>query len=500
MVLIANTMSTLYRMTSHCRPLVALVPLLTVLALTGCASVAPPSQLEALQARHDVRLPAAAEVPKRAAPGPQLQAQAQTLWWQALNDPLLNDLVQEALTRNLDLRSAMASLQEARALAGLAQREGGPQGSLGVSAQVSRASRPEVDPYRQGLPRPPEQRLVSIGQTLSWELDLFGRIGTAQAVAERELDMARADLQAAQALVQAEVVNRYVQLRAAQQMGQTAERQQALAMARLHQLTVREKAGLADARDRDAAQAELAQRQADVATLRAQAQQSLAALAVLTGGTPAAMAENWPGLTQPAALPALPLQDTLQVSDGLLTRLPQVARADAALRASLGQQVLAERAHLPRLSLSATLGLQEQASRLQQAGALRYAAGPALQWDWLDAGRREARQAAARAGSDRAWAQFENVMLTALAEGESALRGWQAELVGWDQAQAAQTVAAAAARYGEQRARVGLEPALLSLATQSQSLEAEQRLRAQQARALQAYVQVQLALGAWQPQ
>ncbi|MDP1165667.1 hypothetical protein, partial [Klebsiella pneumoniae] len=60
--------------------------------------------------------------------------------------------------------------------------------------------------------------------------------------------------------------------------------------------------------------------------------------------------------------------------------------------------------------------------RLGQAGALREAAGPALSWEWLDAGRIQARAAAARAGQEAALNAFEQTVLTALQDSEIALR------------------------------------------------------------------------------
>ena len=476
-----------------------------VLTLGGCASVAPPSQLPELQARLDTRLPAASDLPRQTSPSrspshsPTTSPSSTTAWWQALQDSQLDALMQQAQARNLDLKAALASVKQARAMAGLASREGGPQGSLGLSAQVSRASLPEVDPYAQGLPRPPEQRLVAMSQNLSWELDLFGRVATAQAVTERELGMAQAELHAGQALMQAELVNRYVQMRAIQQLLVLGQQQLELAEMRRQQLQARETAGLADARELRACEAEQALRIAEHAGLQGQLQQNLAAIALLCGLAPAALDRELAALRQPQTLPTLPLQHSLQLSEGLLQRLPQVARADAALRASLGQQVLAERAHLPRLSLAATLGLNEGFSSLGQAGALRYAAGPNLQWDWLDAGRRQARQAAAQAGSERLWAQFEQAVLQALTEGESSLRGWRAQVIAYQEVQGAERAAAEAARYSRERHKLGLEPQLNALNAEAQRLDAQQRSLQRQAQALQAYVQVQLALGAWQP-
>jgi len=390
-------------------------------------------------------------------------------------------------------------VREARARAGGVQAEARPQGSLGVQVQATRPALTEVDPYRQGLPRPPEQRLVTLGQALSWEIDLFGRAGTAQAAAEREVEAAAADARGAQALVQAEVVRHYTALRQAQQAEQLAAEQVDLAERRLAQLQARARAGLADPREADAAAGELAQLRTARAGWSAQAPVELAALAVLVGDSPARPGAALQGLQTAAALPAVPDDATLTVPADLLARRPDVARADALLRAGLGQQVLAERAYLPRLSLAATLGLQQTAGHLGQANALRYAAGPMLQWDWLDSGRRAAQTATIQAGNERAWAQFEKTVLTALAEGESSLRVWQAQWQGWQQAKAALDASAQAMAYSARREALGLEPASVALSARQQRLAAAQQVVAQQARALAAYAQVQLALGAWQP-
>lgn len=463
-----------------------------VVGLSGCATVAPPSQLPELLLRHDTALPAAKGAPLIAS----LPSRA---WWEDLKDPALNQLLSEAQVRNLGIKASLATVREARAMAGLALAEGRPQGGLALSAQASRPSSPEVDPYRQSLPRAPEQRLISIGQSLSWELDLFGRVGTAQAVAERELEAAQADLHGAQALLQAEVVRNYIQLRAAQQMEELSGQRVALASAKLKHLDARAAAGFVDAREVRIAETELGLRHANLATAMGQVQQALATLALLTGHSPAALDGSLAEMRQPKSLPIVPEQATLIVSEELLKRLPHVARADAALRSSLGHEVLAQRAHWPRISLAATLGLNESTGRLGRIGALRYAAGPSLQWDWLDVGRRTTREAAARAGSERAWAQFEQTVLQALADGEIALRGWQAQYQGWQHSQQAMEATQQAAHYAAKRQALGLEPPINVISSEAQHLDATQAVVLQHAQALLAYVQVQLALGTWQP-
>lgn len=463
--------------------------------LSGCASVAPPSAIPDAVQRHAGRIAASAPLPARD-------------WWRDLGDEAIDALVPRAMAHNHDLHAALATLRQARALAGLAAREALPQGGLQAQAQVTRPSLAEVDPYRQGLPRPPEQRLGSLGQALSWELDLFGRIGTASAVAERQADAAQADAHAAAALLQAEVVRRVVLLRQHQHDAARLAEERSLAERRVQQLALRERAGLADRREVLAAQAQQAEAEALLAATQAGERQQRQALAVLLGRSPAAAdagtagtadAAEWQALLASRALPGLPAAPFVADPGALLAQRPDVRRADAQLRAVLGDAVLAERAHLPRLRLDLTAALSAPLGALGDAGALRYAAGPVLQWDWLDAGRHRARAAAARAGGEAAWHRFEQVVLQALADTDAALRQQQAARTGWQQAQAAEAAAAQAAAHTGARVQAGLEPPVQALEQSARHAQARRAAQARQAEALLAHVQVQLALAAWQP-
>jgi len=165
----------------------------------------------------------------------------------------------------------------------------------------------------------------------------------------------------------------------------------------------------------------------------------------------------------------------------------------------MGNVVLAERAHLPRLSLTLGAGANALAGHLSSANALRYAAGPVLQWDWLDMGRIEAQANAAKAGSERAWHDLEQTVLKALEDSESAVRGWVAAQQLLQQSQQAEQAARATAQYTGVRARSGVEPVSLALDHQVLQLRAQRNTLAAQAAAIESFAQVQLALGAWQP-
>lgn len=468
------------------------------LALTGCASVAPVSALPAASQRHDTRLPAAHElklssgVPSRS-------------WWRALGDPRLDELVRQALQRNPGQQSALAAVRQARAMANLTEREGQPQGGLTAQAQVRRPSAAEVDPYEQGLGRPPQQRLASIHQMVSWELDLFGRVETASTVARRQAEATEADAHGAEAVLQAEVVRRYIQLRQLQHDESRLQEELELRAQQLSLQRARESAGLADQQETLAAQVQWHQTQAGLASARAAWQVERAALAALTGRSPGETDPAWNALLAPmdaaqAPLPELPDNAGLVEPSDLLARRPDVARADALLRAALGETVLAQRAHLPRLSLNLALGLNNRFGQLGSGNSQRYALGPALQWDWLDSGRLQARSAAAKAGDEMAWHQFEQTVLQALADSETALRHWQATQARWLAATQSEQTTQDGRDRAARRGAAGLEGPVALLEWQARCSQARRDTVSRQAEALRAFAQVQLALAAWQPE
>lgn len=483
--------------TSSCAgaPLPLVLTLCAALAvLPGCASVvAPPSQIAGAVQRYGNQAqpsPAAADAGVPAGI-PMVN------WWKGLQDPTLDELVAQAMQHNHELHAAIASVRAARATADAAYRDALPQGGLAAQAQTLRPSLTDVDPYRQGLPRPPISNVASIDQTLSWEIDLFGRIGTAAAVADRRADALSADLHATTVLLQGEVVRAYTRWRHAQQDLLSLGQESALLERRAGLLQARFAAGLADRREALAVQNELARIASERTHLRAQVKVHEAALAVLIGKSPSgqALGDKTAGTAQ---LPAVPPDTAIRYPDDLLARRPDIAKADAQLRASIGEAVLAERAHLPRLSLNLSAGLSAPFGQLGNAGAIRYAAGPALSWDWMNAGRAKARAAAAKQGQLAAWHNFEQAVLKALEDSEGSLRQWSAAQQALAETRSGEQAARQVWQHSQVRADAGLEPSVQALEHGVAYQRARRATLAAQADALLAFAQVQLALGAWQ--
>ncbi len=104
----------------------------------------------------------------------QAQSMADLPWWQVFDDPALQVLIREAIANNLDLRVAVAHVEEARAQAGIAKSFLYPQVDGVAAYNVRQASNTPTTPDN------PKGDSVNqsgtYGFQLSWEMDLFGRL------------------------------------------------------------------------------------------------------------------------------------------------------------------------------------------------------------------------------------------------------------------------------------------------------------------------------------
>ena len=105
----------------------------------------------------------------------QAASLADVPWWELFQDPALQDLIHQALMANFDLRIAAARVVQARARAGIAKSFLFPEVNFsgGYSdQQVSRLTEPPGD----GGQADRKYGNYDLGFSLSWELDIWGRI------------------------------------------------------------------------------------------------------------------------------------------------------------------------------------------------------------------------------------------------------------------------------------------------------------------------------------
>jgi multidrug efflux system outer membrane protein len=377
-----------------------LLPLIAALVLAGCASVAelPATPPAPAQFKEAAATPAGATAPARSAGD----------WWSAFNDPVLDDLVKRAAANNTSIQQAAARLAEARALARSVDSDRSVQVGLGGGA--SRA---------QGLDRNQSNRpstLLNAGASVSYELDLFGRLSGASNAATLDAQGSAALLQSAQLLVQAEVAQNYLTLRALDDeralMRDTVEAYRDT----LRLTERRERAGDLAELDVVRVQTEVASTESDALALDRQRALVEHALAVLTGE--AASQFSLPSGEWRTALPQIPAG----LPSTVLQRRPDVAAAQKTVMAAQARVGVAQTAWFPSISLTGGGGYASpELGDLFKWSARSWGIGALLSLPILDGGRREAGVQSASAQLDGALASYRSQVLVAFREVEDQL-------------------------------------------------------------------------------
>ncbi|WP_367154565.1 efflux transporter outer membrane subunit [Methylomonas sp. HYX-M1] len=342
------------------------------------------------------------------------------IWWQGFNDPLLNELIDQALAANHDLKIAAARVREANAMVTVAEAALYP--SLDFSLAGGREKR--IDrivgvPSGQGIQLiTPTADAVSGGLAARWEIDVFGGRHLEAEAAAAQAEGSREGLHAAQVGLLAQVATNYLELRGVQQRTGILQSNIALQRERLRTLQVFVKAGLANEADVARQQTLLQGTEATLPQLVNAGQKLIHRLGVLQGEPPESLEQR---LTVTGPLPKqAPTMPKLLPAD-LLAQRPDLRLAQtevSAAAASLG----AARADLyPKLVLSASGGVGALAvGGFPSLGESVYALGSGLSAPIFNAGRIRAHIAAADARLDQVAANFEKTFLLALEDVENA--------------------------------------------------------------------------------
>lgn len=341
-------------------------------------------------------------------------------WWRALGDPLLDELVTEAARANLDLREALARVDEARALRGDAAGERFP--TLDARAGWRRSGESDNTPLGGFVP---VTGIYSAGFDASWELDLWGRVRRSVEAADAELAATLEDTRAVAVTVTAEVALNYVELRAFQRRLAIARDNVSLQEQTLALVRGRFEAGLVGESDVAQARTNVATTRSRVPTLETGLRAAENRLALLLGQAPGALAAR---LAAVAPIPVPPLSVAVGVPADLLRRRADVRRAERHLAAESARIGVAEGELYPRLTLSGNLGLAaEELGDLFAGDSNTFGLGPSLRWNLFDGGRLRARVVAQEARTEQALVRWERSVLGALEESENAMTAFVRE-------------------------------------------------------------------------
>jgi NodT family efflux transporter outer membrane factor (OMF) lipoprotein len=401
------------------------LPILAGTLMAGCRAVGPDyvrPEFKTPQNYVGTQAMAGAEATTRAV-ADQAHAAHLAEWWKGLNDPTLASLVERAIQNNLDLRVAASRVREALALRGAAKAGLAPTVDLNGAADRSRSS--EETEFAFGADK--ESTRFRLGAGAAWELDLFGAV-------RRGIESADADLQAAveggrEVLVSlvAEVATAYVDLRSFQTQQEVVRGAIRAQGETVSLLNSRLQAGLSNELELQQAKAQLALREARFPALKVGERRSIFRLSVLLGVAPDALLEE---LQKPSGLPQPPGVLPVGAPSDLLLRRPDLRRAERQLAAATARIGVATADLYPRVSLNGSFAFEAaDPPNLFNMNSRAWSIGPEVRWNAFDAGRIR-RQIEAEGEREKSLLYtYEQTLLLAMEEVESAMVGLSEEQV-----------------------------------------------------------------------
>lgn len=303
-------------------------------------------------------------------------------WWTILKDPVLNSLIADAYSQNLSLREAGCRVLEARA-------------ELGIAAGL-------LFPQQQDAVGSYSRRAASLGSTsvpvfgsrysslwtgafnLAWEIDFWGRFRRAVAAADKQLDASVENYDQVLVTLLGDVATYYVQARVLETQIGLFRANARLQREILRIVEARFDAGRVSELDVDQAKSTLAQTEAQIPSLEISRRQATNRLCVLLGMPPSQLDER----LGTSVIPEPPPEVIVGIPAELLSRRPDVRRAERTAASQSEQIGIAQADFYPYISISGTLGYSaSEFSQLFRSRAFTGSVGPSFQWNILNYGR-----------------------------------------------------------------------------------------------------------------
>jgi len=369
-------------------------------------------------------------------------------WWKVFHDPVLDRLIETAYKQNLSLVDAGTRVLQARAELGVAIGEFYPQLQEGNgSVTYIRPSHADTTQFPSGVTQ--NFWRDSLGLTVNWELDFWGKFRRAIESADAAYLASIASYDYVLATLLGDVATNYIVIRTLQAQIEIArdnivkqKKALAIAEAKYH-------GGTATKLDVYQAENVLAQTESTIPQLTIQLNQGFNALAVLLGMSPQPMD---PLLRGSSGIPVPPKTVAVGIPADLVRRRPDIRAAELAAMAQSAQIGIAEANLYPAFSLTGVFGTsastvgQGKLKRVFEARGIGFAFGPSFQWNILNYGQITNQVRVEDATLQTLLVDYQNAVLQAQQEVENGLTSF---LQGREQVDfLRQSVAAANAALG----------------------------------------------------
>lgn len=425
-------------------------------------------------------------------------SQQRTGWWQGFDDPILTGLIKEAAGQSLDLKAAVARIQQARANLGIEKSQFGP--SLDIEAQYLRSQASQSvgiggdssTDFSQEDQSTTDLYVAGLG--MNWEIDLFGRVKRSVEATRADLEMKVEDLHGVQVVLFADVASTYINIRALQKRIRVADANILNQSKSLEIVSKRVAAGAAPKLDLAQAESNLASSKSEMPELRQALSESLNRLTTLLGRYPGELDD----LLSSAApdIPTVPSEVMVATPLDVVRQRPDIRRAERLVAVRTAQIGIAMADLYPRLSLTGTFGFESQdVGDLFQSASKTFGLGPSLQWNLFNSQATTEKIAASRWAAEEAYLQYRNTVVVALADVQDTLSGFQREKSRRDYLEEAVAAYRRSVRYSESLYRSGKTSYQNVLDAQRSLFSYEDRLIVSEGRMVQKLVDLYRALG-----
>lgn len=358
-------------------------------------------------------------------------------WWREFDDPLLEQLQQQAQQANPDLQSALLAFAQARlqqqlvsgsvevSASGAASRQ--RLSESGASMRMAAISAPaNKDALISALAQP--FSLYQAGFDASWEPDFWGRVSRSIEAAAATSDASAALLQQTRLGLSAELARSYFQLRGVQRQIALLRQQIALAEQQRRLLEANRAAGLIDSLPARQQQIQLDELRAALPPLQSQIRALENGLALMLGELPGTLSAQLADATDSAVAEERLTPLLLGLPAELARRRPDIQAAEAQLHAATAQIGIATADLYPRVTLRAGLGIESfEQGTLDEWGSRNWSIGPGFYLPIFNQGRLRTRVALTELAQQQAAVHFQQTVLHAWQEIDTGLNLYAGE-------------------------------------------------------------------------
>jgi NodT family efflux transporter outer membrane factor (OMF) lipoprotein len=389
-------------------------------------------------------------------------------WWTVFEDAKLDELIQTAYRQNLSLREAGTRVLQARAQQAIAVGGFFPQtqDAFGQYSRVNVSNNIANNPTAllSSFPNAPVTNFYSdwqSGLNMSWELDVWGRLRRNIESANAELDASVEDYDAVLVTLLADVATSYTRFRTAQQRIAIARANVQIQEDVLALAAEKFRVGTATKLDVEQARTVLEQTRSLIPAFEIVQGQANDMLCTLLGFPPRDLSAELGPAPGPdrSPLAATPAWVAAGIPADLMRQRPDLRSAERQIAAQSAQIGVAEADLYPSFYINGTIGYEGQdLSQLFESQSFMGTIVPNFRWNVLNYGRVLNNVRLQQSRTLELIASYQNMVLTAGRETQTALRGFQKSREQAEDLKRAVEAASAATQLSLEQYRTGIVP------------------------------------------